>query len=81
MHERNIERAGWAETALGAFTAETFGGEAFMDLHPDDRKDAIGDLIGDLLHLCVREGLDPMERLANGQGAFEWENRPDYAGD
>lgn len=48
---KNGRRADWAETAVDAFLSAT--GEA-----GGDYEDAIADLMGDLLHLADKIGLD-----------------------
>lgn len=49
-HDMNVMRAQWAKAALATFTKETFAGDEPDTMHPEDRDDAIGDLICDLLH-------------------------------
>lgn len=63
----NLKRAGWARIALQAFMDET-------RLTEDDGFDtAIGDLLGDLMHLAVQMGLDFGELLARGQSYYDYE--------
>lgn len=87
LHERNEERADWAENALETFTVETYGGRHFAALvaeQPDEGDDAytaVQDLIGDLLHVAVRYGWDPDELFARALHNFAHENHPTYDGD
>ena len=69
----NADRASWAKNALAAFTAETFGGG-----HPDtigrhDLDSAISDLIADLLHYAVQQGLDVGNLMQRACGHFGYE--------
>ena len=50
----NSSRAVWARQALEAFVRETHCGRATSELHPDDLRDAIADLIADLGHYADR---------------------------
>ena len=59
----NDDRANWAEAALRAFQAVT----------KTDDEDAVSDLIGDLLHLAARQGLDPQLMLDRAQANYEAE--------
>ena len=77
--EQNARRAECADHALAEFAAQVgMNVDAEMDT-------AIGDLIGDLLHLAVREGFDPMAIVKQGIGMWSAEhNAPDgepYAND
>ena len=66
----NAMRAGWAAVAVEAFRDVCVGDP--LD-SPDGMKDAIGDLIADLLHLARAEGIDPQAMLHNGRMHFEAE--------
>ena len=59
----NDDRADWAQAAINAFQAVT----------RTDDEDAVPDLIADLLHLAVRQGLDPQLMLDRAQSNFEAE--------
>lgn len=62
--EKNDDRAGWAETAVQAFMAET----------GTDPGDAICDLIADLKHLCDRQpGLYGKFDAALRRGTYHYE--------
>lgn len=50
----NSRLAGWAAEALETYTRSAFGNRAPEQLHPDDLRDAIADLIGDLGHYVDR---------------------------
>ena len=69
----NADRAAWAKDALAVFTDKTFGGA-----HPDcmgrsDLECAVGDLIADLLHYAVQQGLDAGGIAQRAWGHFGWE--------
>lgn len=61
--EQNHDRAEWARVAVKAFRNVCRGsmkdGEPVLD-------EAVGDLIGDLLHLCEENGLDPLQIARHG---------------
>lgn len=63
----NATRAEWAEQALSEFRR--------ICGYPsrDDNKCPITDLIGDLLHLADRDGLDGEALLESGRGLWEEE--------
>lgn len=63
----NLKRAGWALAALQAFMEETGLAEA------DGFDTAIGDLLGDLMHLAVELGLDFDGLLAKGESYHDYE--------
>ncbi len=63
----NGERAGWAHEAVKTFQKET----GLSDV--DGLDTAVGDLLGDLMHLCDRESLDFSELLEKGQHYYESE--------
>ncbi len=50
----NSTRATWAAEALETYTRHAFCGRAPDQLHPDDLRDAVADLIGDLGHFVDR---------------------------
>jgi len=54
----NSDRADWANAAVIRFR-EVCGGSPLDD--PEGVEEAIGDLIGDLLHLAASEELDPID--------------------
>jgi hypothetical protein len=58
----NDDRAKWAGVALAAFRGETAA----------DREDAVGDLLGDLMHWCDRAGFD--FELALGRARMHYES-------
>lgn len=69
----NTDRAAWAKNALAVFTAETYSGD-----HPDsmgrhDLDSAISDLIADLLHYAVQQGLDAGNLMQRACGHFGYE--------
>jgi hypothetical protein len=57
---RNAERAQWAKAALRAFMLET----------GVDYEDALGDLLGDLMHLADREPFDFEAALDRARGHY-----------
>lgn len=59
----NHKRAAWAGTAINAFIAET----------GTDEENAIGDLLGDLMHWCDRNGYDMDAALERARGHYEAE--------
>ena len=65
---RNSDRARWAKNALRAFMRQT----------RVDYEDALGDLLGDLMHLADREPFDFEAALdrARGHYAAETGNAP-----
>lgn len=81
-HPMNATRADWAETAVAAFVeAVRTDGRSFDQIHVDDQQDAIGDLIGNLLHFARLNGFDPLKLLERGRAHFTHETQPDYQGD
>jgi hypothetical protein len=50
----NRSRPAFAEQALDAFAQLAYGGRTTSQLHPDDLRDAIADLIADLGHYADR---------------------------
>jgi hypothetical protein len=65
----NAQRADWALQTLDTFCLLTVG-DTFKKLDPQDQRAAVGDLIGDLGHLCVRAGLDYRQVLEEGKSSF-----------
>jgi hypothetical protein len=63
----NDDRARWAGVALAAFRSETGA----------DREDAVGDLLGDLMHWCDRAGFDFGLALDRARMHYEAETLPD----
>jgi hypothetical protein len=63
----NEERAGWAMEAVETFMQETGLTEA------DGIETAIGDLLGDIRHLCDKRSLDFDELVAKGKGYYDEE--------
>jgi hypothetical protein len=63
----NAKRAKWAAAAVGTFQKET----GLSDV--DGLDTAIGDMLGDLLHLCDREKLDFSELVERGRHYHEEE--------
>jgi hypothetical protein len=49
----NHDRASWAQSAI-----QTFAHETGMDNAGEDLPTIIGDLLADLMHLCVQKELD-----------------------
>jgi hypothetical protein len=63
----NGERATWGHNAVRTFQKDTgLGDEDGLDT-------AIGDLLGDLMHLCDRESLDFNEMVEKGRHYYEGE--------
>jgi hypothetical protein len=69
----NQQRAAWAKKALATFTAEVFFTETPEVLHPEDLKDALSDLICDLMHLANQLGMDADAVAAQAQLNYEAE--------
>lgn len=65
----NDKRAGWAATALKAFQDETGA----------DDEDALGDLLGDLMHWCDRHNFDFEAALERARGHYEAETAGEVA--
>ena len=85
-HPENLKRIAWAETAFNAFSRETFAGRSLGQLlaesgHDGDALDALGDLLGDLMHLADARGLDFADALERGRGHYAHESHPAYEGD
>ena len=74
----NADRAEWAATALDTFSFETFNGVAWEDLCDEDKRDCLGDLVCNLLHLSAREGYDPADVVRRAVSTFE-DERADEA--
>lgn len=68
----NDTRAEWAEASLDAM-AHTMGEDMFEDLCPEDGQDLIGDLIGNLLHVCDRYGFDAEKLWQRGREHWQTE--------
>ena len=68
----NAKRAQWAENALDVFILEVFSGPT-ETLHPEDLKDAVSDLIADLLHYARLNDMDVEAILRQSRGNFEEE--------
>ena len=91
MTVTNSDRAEWARNAVNLFGVETYCGRSFdNDLAQykpgEDTTDSgaytmIQDLIGDLLHLTVATGWDPVGLLRKAKSSFDYENSPGYEGD
>lgn len=79
----NSDRADWAAEALNVFCVSTYDGRSFDDLISEardggeitqsDASTAICDLIGNLMHLAARYGLDPHDCVDSGTSTFELE--------
>lgn len=65
---QNDDRAEWANTALVAFAKAT---------GCDARDEAIGDLLGNLMHWCDRNGRDFEKELQQGRDYYRAETAPD----
>ena len=75
MHHEptNLQRALWARNALAAFTEEVFYGRHPEALVPDDRCDAIADLICDLLHYANQQRFNTEAVLRSAISNYEEE--------
>ena len=74
----NATRAKWAGYALEAFTPHICFGRHAADLHPDDLRDAIADLIADLGHYVdrrFRKRVPFPDLVARGVGMWSAERR------
>jgi hypothetical protein len=65
----NIDRAGWALDALTVFGLKTF----HRHLYDEAAETVIGDLLGDLMHLCRMNGLDFDALIESGRLHFDAE--------
>ena len=86
LHPENAKRIALAAKALDAFTVESFGGRTLSRLlaesgHDGDALDALGDLLGDLMHLADARGLDFARAMESGRRHYEHESAPGYQGD
>ena len=70
-HDNN-RRAGWGAKALLTYADATFGGA-----EGEDFETVIGDLMGDLMHLCDLLELDFAEMCEKGRGHY----LPEIAGE
>lgn len=69
---RNDERAEWARSALDHFKALVCGSP---ENEPDQEQ--LGDLLGDLMHLCHRDGIDFTKALQDACSHFVFETSGD----
>lgn len=76
----NADRASFARTGVEAYARCTRSGDSTVTVDdpadPDSRENAeevIGDLLGDLRHLCQAWGIDFDEVSERGRGHFEYE--------
>jgi hypothetical protein len=67
--DQNADRAVWAEYALVAFESQT----------GCDRESSLGDLLGDLMHWCDRNGQDFNVALERARGHYEAETAEEVA--
>ena len=72
--KRNAERAEWALVAVEAFASET---GLDTDEDADGLDTAIGDLLGDLMHLCDVEEIDFGRVLDTAQHHYDCERIDD----
>jgi hypothetical protein len=63
----NVDRASWAEAACEAFANQT--GQRWH-VEPED---VMGDMLADLMHLCMQKGLDFAKLLERGREHFKAE--------
>jgi hypothetical protein len=63
----NAKRARWARHAVGTFQKDTGLGDV------DGLDTAIGDMLGDLMHLCDQESFDFNELIEKGRHYYEGE--------
>jgi hypothetical protein len=69
---KNDERALWAGHAISAFARLTG-----MDRANEDNATILGDLLGDILHWCDRNGVDFATALHNARDHYAEETRAD----
>lgn len=68
----SYDRASWALKAI-----ETFADQTGLDIDPDGDgiETAMGDLLGDLMHLCKELDIDFYDMLHKGEGYFSFETQ------
>lgn len=81
LHPENEKRANWARNAAQVFAKETFGRSLVKAIEEEGGETVIGDLIGDLGHLCRRYGIDYEAALTSAASHFAYENDLNYDGD
>jgi hypothetical protein len=69
----NADRASWAKQALAIFTEHTFSGDHPDSMDRGDLRDAIGDLICDLMHFAHQQHFNAADLLQQGCGNFAYE--------
>ncbi len=69
----NEMRSAWAEHALNVFTEETLYGRSPEQLHPEDREDAVSDLICNLLHYARKQGFNSYDVARRSLATFSGE--------
>jgi hypothetical protein len=74
----NATRAAWAEDALATFTHHAFSHQTPEQLHPDDLRAAIADLLADLGHYVdrrFRKRVPFPDLVAHGVGMWSAERK------
>jgi hypothetical protein len=66
----NTDRFRWALETATVFTCYTVG-DLFRNLDPDEKQDALKELIGDIGHLAKHYGLDFPKALIEGKTLFD----------
>jgi hypothetical protein len=69
----NQDRANWAKQVLVVFTNTTFSGDRPASMDRDDLRDAVGDLICDLMHFAHQQQFNVADLLQQGCGNFAFE--------
>ena len=67
----NAMRAAWAVEALQTFADATWCGQDVDQMHPDDLRDCISDLMCDLMHLAKSRRLNVDDIVARAASNFE----------
>jgi hypothetical protein len=73
MEVTTVKRALWAKEALAVFTNNVYCGRKPDDLHPEDRKTAVSDLICDLLHYAEINQMDVNGVVEDAVGMYHQE--------
>lgn len=73
MEVTNEMRAEWAKNALTLFTKETYYDRSPEQLTPEDREDAVADLICDLLHYANSQGFNCDDIVRRSAALFKEE--------
>ena len=73
MEVTNEMRAEWAKNALTLFTKETYYDRSPEQLTPEDREDAVADLICDLLHYANIQGFNCDDIVRRSAALFKEE--------